>query len=216
VATKSLKLPVERREKTGTTSAQRLRREGKIPAVVYGHGSEPQHVAFTTKAFEDVTLHGGRHTIITLTFDGSGSETAIVRDVHRNSVTRRILHVDLQRVSEREAVHAKLPVVAVGTAMGVKMFGGVMDLLIHEIEVEGPVNELPDRVEIDVSDLGIHQHLTAADVKLPKAFKLVTPPDMIVVSVEPSKTAQHLEEAAAPAAAEEMPAEAAPAPEPQA
>ena len=71
-----------------------------------------------------------------------------------------------------------------GTPRGVREFGGVMDVIVHEIEVEGPVDELPDRLEVDVSDLGIHQHASASDIKLPAGFKLLEEPDMIVVSVE--------------------------------
>jgi large subunit ribosomal protein L25 len=209
-------LSIARREKTGTAASNGLRRHGKVPAVIYGHGTEPLHVAFSVREFDDLLLHRGGRTggVITLKFDGERPETALVREVMRNPITRQILHVDFQRVSERESVHAKVPVATVGTPMGVRQFGGVMDVLAHEIEIEGPVNELPERLEIDVSELGIHQHRTAGEIALPKGFKLLTPADTIVVSVEPSKTAQHLEEAEAAAGAvpEEVAPEA-PAPE---
>jgi large subunit ribosomal protein L25 len=194
VSSKQLTLAVEARPKTGTTGSNAIRRAGKIPAVLYGHGTDPQHIAFEAKAFEEVLHGGGRNGVITLTLDGK-KETAMVREVQRQPVTRKIAHVDLQRVSEHEAVHAKLPIVTAGVARGVRDFGGVLDVLLHEIEVEGPVDELPDQVVVDVSELGIHQHTNASDIKLPKGFKLLTPPDTIVVSVEASKTAQHLEEA---------------------
>jgi len=204
MASKELKLPIERRTKTGTTGAQALRREGKIPGVLYGHGSEPLHVAFEAKLFDDVMHHGGRTGVVTLTLEGKKADTALVREIARNPVTRKIEHVDLQRVSEHEAVHTKLPLVTVGTARGVRDFGGVMDVIVHEVEVEGPVDQLPDHLEIDVTELGIHQHASASDVKLPSGFKLLTAPDTIVVSVESSKTAQHLEEAASGAGAEQV------------
>lgn len=197
-------LSVEHREKLGTTGAQALRRAGKIPAVLYGHGTTPLHLAFDMRAFDDLLHHGGRTGIITLTMNGKKADTALVRQVTRNPVTRGIQHVDLQRVSAHEAVHATIPLTTVGTARGVKDFGGVMDVLAREIEVEGPVDQLPDHLEVDVTDLGIHQHATAADIKLPKNFKLLTPADNIVVSVEPSKTAQHLEEAVAGTGAEQV------------
>jgi large subunit ribosomal protein L25 len=202
VASKEVTLSIERREKTGTAASNGLRRRGKVPAVLYGHGTEPLHVAFSVRDFDDLLFHrGGRTGVITLKLDGAKPETALVREVMRNPVTRQILHVDLQRVSERESVHAEVPVAMVGAPMGVRQFGGVMDVLVHEIEIEGPVNELPDRLEIDVNELGIHQHRTAGEIPLPKGFKLLTPADTIVVSVEPSKTAQHLEEAEAAAGA---------------
>ncbi len=194
---KQLTLPVEKRAKVGTTSAAALRRDGRIPGVVYGHGSEPLHVSFEAKTFDDLMHHGGRTGMLTLTVDGKKSETALVREVARNPVTRKIVHVDLQLVTEHEAVRATIPLVTVGTARGVREFGGVMDVIVHEIEVEGPVDELPDHLEIDVSDLGIHQHAVASDIKLPAGFKLLEEPDMTIVSVESSKTAQNLEEVAA-------------------
>jgi len=197
VASKNLTLPIERREKTGTTGAQALRRDGKIPGVLYGHGSEPLHVSFEAKIFDELLHKGARTGVLTLTLDGKKADTALIREVHRNPVSRKIQHVDLQRVSEHEAVHAKLPLVTVGSARGVREFGGVLDVIVREVDVEGPVDEFPDHLEVDVTELGIHQHASASDIKLPKGFKLLIPPDTTVVSVESSKTAQHLEEAAA-------------------
>jgi large subunit ribosomal protein L25 len=112
--------------------------------------------------------------------------------------------VDLQRVTATEKVHAKLPLVTIGTPDGVRNFGGVMDVVVHELEVEGPANKLPDHLEVDVAGLGIHQHVNARDVALPQGFKLLTPPDTIVVTVESSKTARALEEVEAGAPAEEL------------
>lgn len=201
--TRDLTLPVERRERVGTSAAQNLRRDGKIPAVLYGHGTAPVHLAVEARAFDDLLHHGGRTGVITLTFDGKKADTAMVREIARNPVSRKIAHIDLQRVSEHEAVHAKVPVVTVGTARGVREFGGVMDVLVHELDVEGPIDELPEQLEVNVADLGIHQHVTASQIPLPKGFKLLTGGDTIIVSVEASKTAQHLEEAAAGATAEQ-------------
>ena len=195
MASKEQVLTIERRERTGTSSAHRLRADGKIPGVLYGHGTAPVHLAFDARTFTDLVQHGGGLGVITLTMNGKKSDTAMVREIQRHPVTHKIEHVDLQRVSAHEAVHAKVPVATVGTPRGVREFGGVMDVLVHEIEVEGPVDELPGQVEVDVADLGIHQHATAGEIKLPKHFKLLTPADTIVVSVDASKTARLLEEA---------------------
>ncbi|MBV8636909.1 MAG: 50S ribosomal protein L25 [Candidatus Eremiobacteraeota bacterium] len=203
MASKEMTLSIERREKLGTTGANALRREGKIPAVLYGHGTTPQHIAFDMRTFDELLHHGGRTGVITLLMNGKKSETVLVRQVTRNPVTRGIQHVDLLRVSAHEAVRTTIPLTTAGVARGVKDFGGVMDVLVHDLEVEGPVDQLPDHLEVDVTDLGIHQHATAADVKLPKNFKLLTAPDTILVSVEASKTAQHLEEAASGVGAEQ-------------
>lgn len=198
-----LTLPIETRQKTGTTGAQALRRDGKVPGVLYGHGTEPVHLAFDAKAFDDVLHHGGRSGMITLMQGGKKADTVLVREVQINPVSHKIQHVDLLRVSEGEAVHAKVPITTVGVSRGVRDFAGVMDVVLHDIEVEGPASDIPDHLEVDVTELGIHEHASAGDVKLPKGFKLITPSDTIVVAIESSKTARQLEEAATGATIEQ-------------
>jgi large subunit ribosomal protein L25 len=173
-----------------------LRTAGKIPAVVYGHGNTPEHIAVDAHTFEELLHHGGRNAILTLTDGARKRQTALVREIQLDPVSRRIIHADLQRVSADETISARLPIVTVGVAEGVKSFGAVMDVITHELEVEGPVNRIPEHLEIDVTQLGVHDHVTAADIALPKDFKLLTPPETIVVSIEPSRTARELEEAA--------------------
>lgn len=191
-----LNLTIERREAAGTTKARALRKDGKIPGILYGHGSDPQAIAFARRALDDILHHGARTSLITLTMDGKRVDTALLREVQVDPVSRRIVHVDLQRVSADETVQARLPVVTVGTPEGVRSFGGVMDVVLHDLEVEGPANKLPDRIEIDVNELGIHQHVTAGEIQLPEGFKMITAADATVIAVEPSKTEKLLEEAA--------------------
>jgi large subunit ribosomal protein L25 len=197
VATKELKLSVETRAKVGTTGSNALRHAGKIPAVVYGHGAAPEHIALDAHAFDDLLHHGGRNAIVTLTGGEKRSETALIRVVQYHPVSHRVLHADLQRVSANETIGAKLAVVTVGIARGIKESGGVMDVVAHELEIEGPANAIPENIEIDVTELGLHEHILAGDVKLPSGFKMLTPADTTVVAVEPSRTERDLEEAAA-------------------
>jgi len=197
VATKELKLSVETRAKVGTTGSNALRHAGKIPAVVYGHGAAPEHIALDAHAFDDLLHHGGRNAIVTLTGGEKRSETALIRVVQYHPVSHRVLHADLQRVSANETIGAKLAVVTVGIARGIKESGGVMDVVTHELEIEGPANAIPENIEIDVTELGLHEHILAGDVKLPSGFKMLTPADTTVVAVEPSRTERDLEEAAA-------------------
>jgi large subunit ribosomal protein L25 len=202
MAKKDLQLTVAPRERLGTTGAHALRAQGKIPAVVYGHGNVPEHVVVDAHAFEELIHHGGRNAIVTLTDGGRKRQTALVRQIQRHPVSRRIIHADLQRVSADESIDTRLTIVTVGVAEGVRSFGAVMDVIVHELEVEGPANRIPEHLEVDVTALGVHEHLSAADVPLPAGFKLLTPPETVVVSIEPSRTARELEEAA-PGAAEE-------------
>src|SRR5215469_2063619 len=116
MATKEHTLTAQPREKLGTTGANALRRNGQIPAVLYGHGTAPLHLALDGKSLDDLLHHGGRTGIVTLTVGGKKADTAMLRQVSRNPVTRKIEHVDLQRVSAHEAVHASIPLTTVGVA----------------------------------------------------------------------------------------------------
>jgi large subunit ribosomal protein L25 len=187
VATKEFKLAVERREKLGTTGAQALRAAGKVPAVLYGHGVVPEHISVDAHDFDELIHRAGRNAIITLTGGTRRGQTAFVREIQRHPVSRRVVHADLLRVSADETIDASLPIVTVGVAEGVRNAGAVMDVITHELDVAGPASRIPDHLEVD------------GEIGLPEGFKLLTPPETIVVSIEPSRTARELEEAAAPA-----------------
>ncbi len=206
MASKEFDLSVEHREKLGTTGAQALRAAGKVPAVLYGHGAVAEHIAVDARAFEEVVHRAGRNAILTLTDGGRKRQTALVREIQRHPVSRRVIHADLQRVSADETIDARLAIVTVGVAEGVRNSGAVMDVITHELEVEGPASRIPENLEVDVTALGIHDHISAGDIVLPEGFRLLTAPDAIVVAIEASRTARELEEAAAPT-------EAAPEPE---
>jgi large subunit ribosomal protein L25 len=199
MATKEFKLAVEQRSRLGTTGAQSLRAVGKVPAVLYGHGVVPEHLALDARAFEDLLHHAGRNAIITLTDGPRKRQTALVREIQRHPVSRRVVHADLQRVSADETIDARLTIVTVGVAEGVRNAGAVMDVITHELEVAGPANQIPEHLEVDVTPLEMHQHITAGQVPLPEGFRLLTAPETVVVAIEPSRTAHELEEAAAPA-----------------
>ena len=198
MASKDLTLHVEPRSGSGTSASRALRAAGRVPLVLYGHGSAPESLSAELRAFEDLLGHGGRTGMITLADGKKSKDTALVREIQRDPVTRRIIHADLLRVSAHETVRTRVAIITTGTARGVRDFGGVMDVLMHDIEIEGPVDSLPASLEVDVAELGIHEHVVAGDVKLPEKFTLVTPADAVVLAVEPSKTAHQLEEAAAP------------------
>ncbi len=208
-----LSLTIERRDGGGTGKARALRHTGKVPGVLYGHGSS-ESIAVEQRALSDLLHHAARSGLIELKLGGKKFETALLREVQIDPVSRKPIHIDLQRVSATENVHAKIPLVTIGTADGVRNLGGVMDVVLHELDVEGPANKLPDHFEIDVTNLGIHQHVNAEDVQLPPNFKLLTPPDTLLVTVESSKTARALEEAEAGTAVEQAQPEVIGKPEP--
>ena len=203
--TSNAALAVTTRHKTGTTASAALRHAGKIPATLYGHSSAPASVALDAKAFDELLHAGGKNQLLEITIDGGGRDTALVREVQRDTLTRRVVHADLQRVSATEEIAASLPIVATGVAEGVKNGGGVMDVVLHAIDVTGPANALPEQIEADVTNLGVGDHLTAGELELPPGIALDVDPATIVISVEASKTEAEAAEVAPAAPADEVP-----------
>ena len=144
---------------------------------------------------------GGKNHLLEITIDGGTRDTALVRELQRDPLTRAIIHADLQRVGATEEIAASLPLVTVGVPEGVRQFGGVMDVIVRTIDVLGPANALPESIETDVAHLGIHDHVTAAELKLPSNLRLDMEPSTVLVTVEPSRTEIELEPTVAPEAA---------------
>jgi large subunit ribosomal protein L25 len=191
-------LVIKTREKTGTTAAISVRRHGGIPGTLYGHGKDALPIELDGKAFEELLHAGGKNHLLEITIDGGTKDTALIREVQRDPLTRRVIHADLQRVSATEEISASLPLVLIGTPLGVRESGGVMDVIVRTIDVLGPANALPDSIEAEVGTLGIHEHLTAGQLRLPAKIKLDMEPGTVLVAVEPSRTESDAE--AAPAA----------------
>ena len=205
MATTAHSLAVKKREKTGSTSVAALKKTGFVPGVLFGHGSEPMAIALEAKALDDVLRGGGKNHLLELSIEGGARDTALVREVQRDPITRRVIHADLQRVSATEKITASLPLVTIGVADGVKNAGGVMDVLVHSVDVTGPANELPEHVEADVTHLRVGDHFKASDLKLPATFSLAIDAHTMLISIEPSKTAAEAEEAAPVVAAADVP-----------
>jgi large subunit ribosomal protein L25 len=181
-------LAVETRTHAGTTAARALRHAGKIPGVLFGHGRPATPVSVDGRAFEELLHAGRRHHLLTITVDGGAKDTALIREIQRDPISRRVIHADFQRVGRSETISTTVPVSIVGVPPGVREFGGVLDVVTRELEVTGPADRIPEHVEVDVSQLGLREHLTAAEIALPAGFTLATSPDAIVVSVEPPRT----------------------------
>lgn len=195
-------LAFQPRQRVGTTGARAERHAGRVPAVIYGHGTDALAVSLESRALDDLMHSGRRNQLIDAQVDGR-SDTVLLRSVQRDPVSRQIIHADFQRVDRTEKIYATVPVMTVGTAPGVKDFGGVLDVITHELEIFGPADQVPDHLEVDISGLGIHDHVMAGAVKLPDGFTISTPATTVVLAIEASRTAQEAEAAAAPAAGEE-------------
>ena len=195
----SEKLAAELRTEFGKGYARRTRVAGKIPAVIYGHGAEPVHVALPGR---ETTL-AVRVANALLTLDIAGEEhLAIVKDIQRNAVRQTIEHIDLLTVQRGEKVTVDVPVHVNGEVAA----GAVANQEAVTVSVEAEATHLPTALEVSVEGREAGQHVHASDIELPAGVTLLTDPETLVVNVSEPVAAAEEE---APAEAEEAPAEAA-------
>ena len=198
-------LTVRRREGTGKQIAKRLRREGVVPAILYG-GAKNEPVTVDPRAvLKMIAGHQGSTQLLTLRFDGDGGGTrmAIIRAMQFDPVTERLLHVDLQEVSADKPITVRVAVHPVGEAIGVKDTKGILNLVLHEVTVACLPTQIPDRIDADVTNLAIGDVLTIGDLHVPAGVRIVNDRGQAVATVSPPMA----EEVAAPAAAAAVTAE---------
>lgn len=201
-------LTIDIRTQTGTTAARAVRRAGKIPGVLYGHGA-PTPIEIGGKAFEELLTLGGKSHILDATIGGK-HDSVLLREVARDPVSHRPIHADFQRVSLGEEISATIAIVVTGTSQAVKD-GAVLDIVTRSIDVKGPADKIPDQLTVDIGEMPVHSHLSAAELVLPPGFTLVTSPDTVIVSIEASRTAADVDDVAPAVAAADAPASEEPA-----
>ena len=181
---------LETRQDSGLGHLRALRKAGKIPAILYGHGSAPKKVSIDARALGEILQHDESHSLLALTIDGHAGETALLKELQRDPITRKVIHADLQLVSATEEIRAHVQVVAVGIAPGVKDSGGVLDLITHTLEIAAPANAVPEHLEVDVSYLNLHDHVTAGQIPLPPGARMITAGETMVLTIEAPRKAE--------------------------
>jgi large subunit ribosomal protein L25 len=193
---------------TGKSAARKIRREGKVPAIVYGLGSDPQPVAVPTRDFEHI-LHGpgGVNTLIGLDISGQ-KELVLARQLVRHPVKHTLVHVDFIRVRRDQTVAAEVPIHLIGEAQGVKD-GGHLEQTTFTLSIEAKPADLPTGIEADVSHLTLGNQLTVGDLKLPPGVVSTQDPgDLVAHVMEPKGMALPEEVEAAEAEGQAAPGEA--------
>jgi large subunit ribosomal protein L25 len=200
-------LDAVKRNTKGKNEARRLRAAGKIPAVLYGAqkaGDPPaaEPVSFDPKPFMRI-LHSksGLNTLITLKVQGAADTRVLVKNVQLDPVTNQPLHADLYRVNMERKITVTVPILLKGDSRGVKQDGGVLDFVHREIEVETLPANIPDSIEVDVTDLGIGDSVHVRDLAANAGWTPLSDPDMMIVHVVIIK--EVVEEAPAAAAGAE-------------
>jgi large subunit ribosomal protein L25 len=188
-------LQVSIRTGTGKGAARSLRREGKIPGVIYGHGREAEPVAIDTVSLQKML--GGvsaATTIVDVAIDGRAPVRALIREIQRDSLRpAEIIHLDLYEVRSDEEITLQVPVRLIGIPDGVRNFGGVLDHVLRELEIEVLPSDIPEHVDLDVTALAIGHSLFVRDLKVENA-KVLNDPDTPICTVVAPRT----EEAPAP------------------
>jgi large subunit ribosomal protein L25 len=187
------------RTATGKGAARSLRREGKVPGVIYGHGREAEAVTIDKSALNK-TLFGisAGTTILDVAVDGRAPVKALIREIQRDSLRpAEIIHLDLYEVRSDEEITLAVPIRLIGIPDGVRNFGGVLDHVLRELEVEVLPSNIPDHVDLDVTALTIGHSLFVRDVKVENA-KVLNDPDTPICTVVAPRTEE------APAVVEEV------------
>ena len=193
---------------TGSRSSGRLRAEGRIPGVVYGHGGDPVPVSVAWKELRQaLTTDAGLNALINLEVDGS-RELTIVKELQRHPVRRDVIHVDFLRISRDEVITVEVPVVLHGEAEEVEKADGVVEHVLHSLEITAKPGAIPTEIPVDISTLELGHTIRVADLDLPAGVGTEIDPEEPVVTARMSAVSLEVEELEAEAEAEVEAAEA--------
>lgn len=184
----TMTIEVQPRHETGKNANRRARTAGKIPAVVYGGGKESVAIEVNRKTLVDMMKgHSGENPIFLLKL-GDKERHAMIRNMEVDPISRQVIHIDFQRVIMDQKVRVAVPVELVGTAVGVKVEGGMIDFVTREIHVECLPGDIPKHVDIDVTNVHVGQHVEAKDLELPQDVTLLDDPEKVIISLSHSRT----------------------------
>lgn len=178
------KLIVTSRDRKGSPNARRMRREGLIPGVIYSDGGEARAISLPKHDFEQMLHHhAGEQMMIQIELDGKES-SVLLKDVQHNIMTGGTIHVDLHEVSMTKKLRVQISIELIGEAEGVRSEGGVLDHLLHSVEVECLPGDILEKIEVDVSELKLNEMLHIKDIELDASkYEIMMDDDVAVASV---------------------------------
>jgi large subunit ribosomal protein L25 len=203
-------LTAEAGRETGSSSTRRLRAQGKIPGVVYGHGSDPISVAVVAREFQ-IAMSGeaGLNTLLSLEV-GSQNFLTLARDIQHHPFRNVVTHIDFQIVSRDEVISAEIPINLVGEPIEVQHGDGIVDQQLFTLAIKAKPADIPPSVDIDISGLTIGASLHVSDITVPRGVELETDPEATVVAGQPPRVQATAEEEAEAAGVAVETADAAP------
>jgi large subunit ribosomal protein L25 len=182
------RIDAETRTEFGKGAARRTRRAGKIPAVLYGHGTDPQHLALPELEFKRALREQGRNAVVTLNIGGT-PQLALTKTVVAHPIRPYIEHIDLLMIRRGEKVVVEVGVIVTGDAAP----GTLVTQELNSIELEADVSSIPEQIEVSVEGLRVGTQIQASDVTLPEGSELRTDPEILVVHVVAAPTEEQLE-----------------------
>ncbi|MDE0826279.1 MAG: 50S ribosomal protein L25 [Akkermansiaceae bacterium] len=195
-------LNAEPRKRTGSGVLNQMRREGYVPSVVYGGGAENQNVKVNEKAFKDLLrASASENILLNLELEGGGSQSAFLKDVQHHPLSGRVLHIDFLAIDQKTEITASLPVELHGEPAGAKE-GGLLEQLMHSVEIVSLPKDLPDTIVIDVENLEIGDVLHIGEVAWPEGVKPTLGEDVVVALVAKARVVEEDVEGEEGAAAE--------------
>ena len=182
-------LQAEPRQRTGSAALRQMRREGFIPSIVYGGGSENRNVKVRTKSFRDMLAHSASDNILVdLAMDEGGKQLAFLQDVQTDPLTGAILHADFLAVNDRTEITASLPVELIGDAAGVKM-GGQLEQLLYNVDIKCFPKDLPETIQAAVDHLEVGDVLHVGEVNWPEGVRPTLADDVVIALVAKTRVA---------------------------
>jgi large subunit ribosomal protein L25 len=192
------KLTAQRRTQVGRNAIKKIKAAGMVPGVIYGSAQEPVNLQINGRELLNVLSHASGENILVeleiLDGDEKQNALAMIQEIQHHPLQREILHVDFHAVSANETVSAEVPIETVGEAVGVKVHGGLLEHILRYLEVECLPADLPQVIQVDVTNLDVGQSLHVRELKLPPGVEAITDAEQTVVAVVESRVEEEVVE----------------------
>jgi len=183
---KQVKLTAERRTALGRSAVRKIKATGAVPAVIYGSKDKPEALQVSRRDINTILSHAsGENILVELEIAGDANRLALVQEVQHSPIGGDVLHIDFHAVSMDEMIEADVPLEPIGTANGVKNFGGLLEQSLRSLSIECMPRDLPDVITVDVSALNVGDAIHVRELPLPEGVTTRVPPDLTAFSVLP-------------------------------
>lgn len=186
------KITLKSRDENGSANARRLRRDGWVPGVIYSDGGAARSVSLPKHEFQQMLRHhASEHVMIKIQIDGGAEESVLLKEVQHNVINGDAVHVDMQKVDMNKKLRVEVPIELVGEADGVRNQGGVLDHLLHQVQIECFPADIPEQIDVDVTALKLDETLTIKDIQSATAkYTILMDADIGVASVSLPKVVE--------------------------